>query len=73
MTAPNPNQRKASSRQRPTSRVVLRAPITVALSQQQHQRAISALAALLSQWWDTYGRHLAAVDRHDPDRPEHRD
>lgn len=71
MTTPTPPADSESARKpRKSPPIVILPPIAVPLDEQRRQRAVSALTALLSQWWDHTGRHLASADHDDADRPE---
>ncbi len=67
--APEPDERATTRpggangrRPRKAPEVVILTPIAVPLDQQRRPRAVSALTALLTQWWDQHGRHLAPAD-----------
>jgi hypothetical protein len=71
MTATPPAEDDRSGRKpRKVPPIVILPPIAVPLDEQRRQRAVSALTALISQWWDQHGRHLASADHDGADRSE---
>lgn len=64
-TTPDPDNAatrhgEGATRRRPrrAPEVVVAPPIAVPLDSQRRKRAVAALTALFTQWWDQHGHHL---------------
>jgi hypothetical protein len=65
-------QGKARGPRRGKAGVTILPPIALPLDQKRRQRAVSALTALINQWWDEHGRHLPdpGAERADEYKPD---
>lgn len=63
-----PGERHPRRRPRRTPTVVILPPVAVPLDQQRRERAVAALTALFTQWWDHHGHHLDPAE-HGTDQP----
>jgi hypothetical protein len=68
-TTPDPDNTATTRGEGDTRRRPRRAPeivvapsIAVPLDPQRRKRAVAALTALLTQWWDQHGHHLDPAD-----------
>lgn len=60
--ATTPGQGATRRRPRRAPEVVILPAIAVPLDPQRRTRAVAALAALFTQWWNQHGHHLDPAD-----------
>lgn len=49
-------------RRRRVTPVRVRPPKTVPITPEEDEQAVSAIASMIAQWWETTGRHLPSPD-----------